>query len=162
MRILPRLNEAVNEEWISDKARQIVDGLEDASASTGLLCARTASCSPASWPGPSPAIAAKVKATAPEKIGFIGGDLSCGRRPLSPPSRWPTALGSKNIDARQDGAKLDPALGRASSYLFNPTVEGDRPRRRPADHRRQPALGSAGAERPHPPALAGRQFPDRR
>src|ERR671938_1833072 len=27
MRILPRVNEAINEEWISDKTRQVVDGL---------------------------------------------------------------------------------------------------------------------------------------
>ena len=27
MRILPRVNEAVNEEWITDKTRHIVDGL---------------------------------------------------------------------------------------------------------------------------------------
>src|SRR4029078_12129113 len=33
------------------------------------------------------------------------------------------ALGSPNIDCRQDGAKLDPALGRAT-YLFNSTIEG--------------------------------------
>ena len=33
------------------------------------------------------------------------------------------ALGSPNIDCRQDGAKLDPAQGRAS-YLFNSTIEG--------------------------------------
>ena len=33
------------------------------------------------------------------------------------------SLGSPNLDCRQDGAKLDPAMGRAS-YLFNPTVEG--------------------------------------
>ena len=34
-----------------------------------------------------------------------------------------TRLGSVNIDCRQDGAALDPALGRAS-YLFNPTIAG--------------------------------------
>ncbi len=33
------------------------------------------------------------------------------------------SLGSANIDCRTDGAKLDPALGRAS-YLFNATIEG--------------------------------------
>ena len=33
------------------------------------------------------------------------------------------ALGSKNVDARQDGAFADPSLGRAS-YIFNPTVAG--------------------------------------
>ena len=32
-------------------------------------------------------------------------------------------LGSRNFDCRQDGAKLDPRLGRAS-YLFNTTIEG--------------------------------------
>lgn len=34
-----------------------------------------------------------------------------------------TALGSSNVDCRQDGTKLDPANGRAS-YLFNPAIEG--------------------------------------
>jgi NADH-quinone oxidoreductase subunit G len=33
------------------------------------------------------------------------------------------SLGSANIDCRQDGAALDPSLGRAS-YIFNPTIEG--------------------------------------
>ena len=37
------------------------------------------------------------------------------------------ALGSQNIDCRQDGAALDPALGRGS-YLFNATVARDRKR----------------------------------
>ncbi len=34
-----------------------------------------------------------------------------------------SSLGSTNIDCRQDGAALDPSLGR-SSYIFNPTIEG--------------------------------------
>ena len=53
MRILPRVNEEVNEEWISDKTRFIWDGLRR-SASTAPMCARTASCTPASWARPSP------------------------------------------------------------------------------------------------------------
>ena len=126
------------------------------------FCARERQAAPGELAaGPSRPSAAKVKATAPEKIGFIGGDLCRRSKTFSPPNRWPKRLERKNIDARQDGAKLDPALGRAS-YIFNPTVEGDRPRRRPADHRLQPALGIAGAQRPHPPALARRPFPDRR
>ncbi len=43
MRILPRLNEAVNEEWISDKTRHVADGLK-LSVSTGPISARTAAC----------------------------------------------------------------------------------------------------------------------
>jgi NADH-quinone oxidoreductase subunit G len=43
MRILPRINEAVNEEWISDKTRHIVDGLRR-SGSIGPISASMAVC----------------------------------------------------------------------------------------------------------------------
>jgi NADH-quinone oxidoreductase subunit G len=121
MRILPRLNEAVNEEWISDKARQIVDGLKTQRLDRPFV-RENGKLRPASWPAAFAAIAAKVKATASDKIGFIGGDLS-SVEDLYAAKSLAGSLGVKNIDARQDGAKLDPALGRAS-YLFNATVEG--------------------------------------
>ena len=121
MRILPRLNEAVNEEWISDKARQIVDGLKTQRLDRPFV-RENGKLRPASWSAAFAAVAAKVKATAPEKIGFIGGDLS-SVEDLYAAKSLAGSLGVKNIDARQDGAKLDPALGRAS-YLFNATVEG--------------------------------------
>ncbi len=121
MRILPRLNDAVNEEWISDKTRQIVDGLKTQRLDRPFLRV-DGKLRPASWAQAFAAIAGKVKATAPEKIGFIGGDL-CSVEELYAAKSLAESLGVKNIDARQDGAKLDPSLGRAS-YVFNPTVEG--------------------------------------
>ncbi len=75
-----------------------------------------------SWAAAFAAIADKVKSASPEKIGFIGGDLS-SVEDLYAAKALAEKLGVKNIDARQDGARLDPALGRAS-YLFNATVEG--------------------------------------
>ena len=121
MRILPRLNEAVNEEWISDKTRQIVDGLKTQRLDRPYL--RTeGKLRAVSWAAAFAAIADKVKAASPEKIGFIGGDLS-SVEDLYAAKALAEKLGVKNIDARQDGAKLDPAQGRAS-YLFNATVEG--------------------------------------
>ena len=71
------------------------------------------------------------------------------------------SLGSQNIDCRQDGAALDPALGRAS-YIFNPTIAGIEQRRRDPDRRRQSAPRGAGAQRPHPQALARRRSAGRR
>ena len=53
MRILPRVNDAVNEEWISDKTRQVVDGLKSR-GSTSRWCARAASWCPRAGPRPSP------------------------------------------------------------------------------------------------------------
>ncbi len=121
IRILPRLNEAVNEEWISDKSRQIVDGLKTQRLDRPFV-RDNGKLRPASWAQAFAAVAAKVKATAPERIGFIGGDLS-SVEDLFAAKSLAEELGVKNIDARQDGARLDPALGRAS-YLFNATVEG--------------------------------------
>jgi NADH-quinone oxidoreductase subunit G len=121
MRILPRVNEAVNEEWISDKARQIVDGLKTQRLDRPFV-RENGKLKAASWREAFETIAAKVKDAAPSRIGFIGGDLS-SVEDLFAAKALAESLGVKNIDARQDGAKLDPAKGRAT-YLFNATVEG--------------------------------------
>ncbi|HXD46944.1 MAG TPA: NADH-quinone oxidoreductase subunit NuoG [Pseudolabrys sp.] len=121
MRILPRNNDEVNEEWISDKTRHVVDGLRTQRLDQpyvrvgGRLKA-------ASWPEAFAIIAGRVKAASGNKIGAIAGDL-CGAEEMFALKDLMTRLGSPNIDARQDGAVFDPAWGRAS-YLFNATIAG--------------------------------------
>src|SRR5690606_26956224 len=68
------------------------------------------------------AIKTAVRNAAPERIGAIAGDLSTVEE-MYALKLLMNSLGSANIDCRQDGAALDPALGRAS-YIFNPTIEG--------------------------------------
>ncbi|MDB5509371.1 MAG: NADH-quinone oxidoreductase, chain [Hyphomicrobiales bacterium] len=121
MRILPRINEAVNEEWISDKTRQVVDGLKRQRLDRPYV-RRDGRLVAASWGEAFAAIASRIKATTPARIGAIAGDLASVEDMFALKSLM-TALGAQNIDCRQDGAKLDPALGRAS-YLFNPTIAG--------------------------------------
>ena len=121
MRILPRINDAVNEEWISDKARQSVDGLKNQRLDQPYV-RENGKLRPATWQEAFAAIAAKVKASSPEKIGAIAGDL-CAVEDMFALKLLMEKLGTKNIDCRQDGAKLDPKVGRAS-YLFNSTVAG--------------------------------------
>ncbi|MCX5512020.1 NADH-quinone oxidoreductase subunit G [Kaistia algarum] len=121
MRILPRLNEAVNEEWISDKTRFVWDGLKTQRLDKPYVRVG-GKLRPVSWSEAFSAVAAKIKATSGDKIGAIGGDLA-SVEDLYALKGLVTALGSKNIDIRQDGAALDPAKGRAG-YLFNPTIAG--------------------------------------
>ncbi|WP_026606678.1 NADH-quinone oxidoreductase subunit NuoG [Methylocapsa acidiphila] len=121
MRILPRPNESVNEEWISDKARQIVDGLKTRRLDRPYL-RENGRLRPASWAEAFAAIAAKVKAAPPARIGAIAGDL-CAVEDMFALKSLLEKLGVKSLDCRQDGAKLDPKFGRAS-YLFNPGVAG--------------------------------------
>jgi NADH-quinone oxidoreductase subunit G len=121
MRILPRVNEAVNEEWITDKARHIVDGLRMQRLDRPFI-RENGRLRPASWQEAFGAIAQKVKAAKPERIGAIAGDLA-GVEEMFALKSLMEGLGVKNIDARQDGSVNTPAHGRAS-YLFNPTIAG--------------------------------------
>ncbi|ESZ43420.1 NADH dehydrogenase subunit G [Mesorhizobium sp. L2C054A000] len=121
MRILPRVNEAVNEEWISDKTRFIWDGLRTQRLDRPYV-RKDGKLAPASWAEAFVAIRDAVSNAAPEKIGAIAGDLAAVEE-IYALKQLMAALGSRNTDCRQDGAALDPALGRAS-YIFNPTIEG--------------------------------------
>ena len=121
MRILPRVNEAVNEEWISDKTRQIVDGLQRQRLDRPYI-RKDGRLVPATWSDAFAAIAARVKATTPARIGAIAGDLASVEDMFALKSLMAN-LGSANLDCRQDGTKLDPSFGRGS-YIFNPTVAG--------------------------------------
>lgn len=121
MRILPRLNEAVNEEWISDKTRHVADGLRTQRLDRPYI-RENGRLRPASWNEAFAAIAAKVKATRPEKIGAIAGDLAAVEEMFALKALI-ASLGSANLDARQDGTKLHPKFGRAS-YVLNAGIAG--------------------------------------
>ena len=121
MRILPRINEAVNEEWISDKTRHVVDGLRTQRLDRPYI-RENGRLRSASWPEAFALIADKLKETTPDRIGAIAGDLAAVEEMFALKTLM-ASLGSANLDCRQDGAKLDPSLGRAS-YVLNAGIAG--------------------------------------
>ena len=121
VRILPRVNEAINEEWISDKTRHVADGLKTQRLDRPYVRI-DGKLTPATWPQAFAAIAAKAKATSAARIGAIAGDLASVEEMFALKSLM-DKLGIANVDCRQDGSKLDPKFGRAS-YLFNSTIAG--------------------------------------
>ncbi len=121
MRILPVVNEDVNEEWISDKTRFIWDGLKTQRLDRPYI-RENGRLRPAAWSEAFALIAAKVKATQPARIGAIAGDLNAVEE-IFALRQLMQALGSPNLDCRQDGVQLNPAFGRGS-YLFNATIAG--------------------------------------
>jgi len=120
LRILPRINDDVNEEWLGDKSRFAVDGLKRRRLDRPWL-RENGKLRAASWEEAFAAIAGKFKATAPEKIGAITGDLVDVETALALKEFF-TALGSPNLDCRQDGAVFDAS--RRSFYTFNTTIAG--------------------------------------
>jgi NADH-quinone oxidoreductase subunit G len=121
MRIMPRVNEAINEEWISDKTRFIWDGLKTQRLDRPYV-RQNGRLQPASWAEAFAAIKTAVSATSGDKIGAIAGDMASVEEMFALKALL-ASLGSTNVDCRQDGIALNPALGRAS-YLFNTTIEG--------------------------------------
>jgi NADH-quinone oxidoreductase subunit G len=120
MRVLPRTNEAINEEWIDDKTRYAVDGLMRQRIDRPYV-RKAGKLHPATWAEAFAAIAAKIKAAAPDRIGVIAGDLQDAESMKAAMDLF-TALGSKNIDCRQDGSVL--GHGPRESWLFNTTIAG--------------------------------------
>ena len=120
-RILPRTNEAVNEEWISDKTRFVWDGLRTQRLDRPYI-RENGRLRPATWPEAFGLIASKVMLAVAGKTGAIIGDLASVEEAFEIKDLM-GRLGSPHIDCRQDGAALDSALGRAS-YLFNATIAG--------------------------------------
>ena len=121
MRVMPRLNEDVNEEWISDKTRFIWDGLRTQRLDRPYI-REGGQLREASWAEAFDAVVAKLTSTDASKIGAIAGDL-CGVEDMFALRDLMDAMGVKNIDCRQDGSTLGAAGGRAG-YLFNSTIAG--------------------------------------
>ena len=120
MRALPRINEDINEEWLSDKSRYAVDGLGRQRLDRPYVRVN-GKLAPATWGEAFAAVAAKVKATAPEKIGVIAGDLQDAESMKAALDLF-GGLGVKNLDCRQDGTAL--GAGPRESWLFNTTLAG--------------------------------------
>jgi NADH-quinone oxidoreductase subunit G len=120
MRILPRVNEAINEEWISDKTRHIVDGLRTQRLDRPYI-RENGKLRAASWQEAFAAIAARMARTDGKRIGAIAGDLAAVEEMFALRELL-AKLGSSNLAAQGSDA-FDPKAGRAS-YIFNPTIAG--------------------------------------
>jgi NADH-quinone oxidoreductase subunit G len=122
MRILPRVNDDVNEEWISDKTRHVVDGLRTQRLDQPYVRDGKGQLRPATWGDAFRVIASKLMRANPKRIGGLVGDLAAVEETFALKDLM-TRLGVANLDCRQDGSALDPKWGRAG-YLFNATIAG--------------------------------------
>jgi NADH-quinone oxidoreductase subunit G len=120
LRILPRLNEDVNEEWLGDKSRFALDGLKRRRLDRPWV-RRDGKLQAATWTEAFAAIADKLHGLSGERIGAIAGDL-CDAESMLALKELATSLGSTNLDCRQDGARLDAT--RRDFYCFNSSIVG--------------------------------------
>jgi len=120
MRVLPRTNDEVNEEWISDKTRYACDGLMRQRLDQPYV-REAGRLRPATWGEAFAAVAERVNAASPDRIGVIAGDLQDAESMKAALDLF-GGLGVKNLDCRQDGAKI--GAGPRESWLFNSAIAG--------------------------------------
>jgi NADH-quinone oxidoreductase subunit G len=120
LRVLPRINEDINEEWISDKTRYAVDGLSRQRLDRPYI-REGGKLRAASWNEALDLVAAKLKATAPDRIGVIAGDLQDAESMKAALDLF-GGMGVTSLDCRQDGMVLGD--GPRASWLFNSTIAG--------------------------------------
>ncbi|MEL6726894.1 MAG: NADH-quinone oxidoreductase subunit NuoG [Pseudomonadota bacterium] len=120
MRIMPVINEEVNEEWLSDKSRFIWDGLARQRLDKPYV-RKNGKLLAANW-GEAFQAAKVALSGAPEKIGFVAGDLIEVEQAKAALD-LARALGVQNTDCRPAGASYGTD-GVRERYLFNPTLLG--------------------------------------
>ncbi len=117
LRILPRINDDVNEEWISDKARYQVDGLTKRRLDKPWL-RKNGKLVAASW---DEAFAAIAKVKPGNSVGVVAGDMvDC--ETMFAAKALAGALGSSLLEGRQTG--LDYDCSNLAAVNFNSTFSG--------------------------------------
>ena len=119
LRIMPQVNEEVNEEWLSDKSRFVWDGLQRQRLDRPYV-RKDGKLAPASWSEAFDAV--KSALSAPEKSGFVAGDLIEVEQAKAALD-LARSLGIQNTDCRPAGAQYGTD-GVREHYIFNPTLMG--------------------------------------
>jgi NADH-quinone oxidoreductase subunit G len=120
MRILPRLHEDVNEEWLADKSRFAYDGLKKRRLDVPMV-RRGGRLEPVDWKTALAAVAERARGVPADRIAFLVGDqVDCETMVLV--KELAARLGTPHLDCRQDGAPLETTP--RAQYLFNTTIAG--------------------------------------
>ena len=120
-RILPRVNDDINEEWISDKTRYACDGLTKQRLDTPYI-RENGKLRKSSWNETLQLLVKKLKSFNPNEIGGIVGDLADLEMIYSFKNIFEKCIGSKNMECRQDRIYINPQ--ERMNYIFNSKING--------------------------------------
>jgi NADH-quinone oxidoreductase subunit G len=120
-RVLPRINEDINEEWISDKTRYACDGLLNQRLDTPYV-KYNGKFEKASWNEVFNIIKSKFKNTDKDKVCGITGDLANMETLYLFKEFFNKTLGSQNVESRSEHIYLNPE--KRENYLFNSKING--------------------------------------
>ncbi len=120
-RILPKINEDINEEWISDKTRYSCDGLKYQRLDTPYI-KKENNFKKVSWFEAFQILKDKINLTSPEKIAGLTGDLTNMETLFACKELFNKVLKSKDLESREKNIYIN--LSNRNNYLFNSEIKG--------------------------------------
>ena len=120
-RILPRINEEINEEWISDKTRYACDGLKNQRLDAPFI-KNNNKFEKISWTESYKKIVEKISKTTPAKIAGITGDMTNMETLFAIKEFFEKIIKSKNLDSRSNDYYVNSS--ERKNYIFNSNIEG--------------------------------------
>ena len=120
-RVLPRINEEINEEWISDKTRYACDGLKNQRLDTPFI-KNNGNFEEISWQDAYKKIKEKISTTSPDKIVGLTGDMTNMETMFAVKNLFQKTLNSSYLDSRAKHTYIN--FENRSNYLFNSSIEG--------------------------------------
>ena len=120
-RILPRVNEDINEEWISDKTRYVCDGLLKQRLDTPYI-RENGKLEKSSWSKALKLLINKLKSFNPSEVAGLVGDLADLEMIYSFKYFFEKCIGSTNFECRQDRIYINPQ--ERMNYIFNSSING--------------------------------------
>uniref|UniRef100_A0A7N1A4H6 NADH dehydrogenase subunit 11 n=1 Tax=Kalanchoe fedtschenkoi TaxID=63787 RepID=A0A7N1A4H6_KALFE len=121
MRIIPRLNEDINEEWISDKTRFCYDGLKRQRLNDPMIRGADGRFKVVSWRDALAVVADVAHQVAPQDIVGVAGRLSDAESMMALKDLL-NRLGSNNVWC--EGTESQPCADLRSGYLLNSSIGG--------------------------------------
>ncbi len=123
LRVLPRINEDINEEWISDKTRFAIDGLNSQRLDSPYIRNSKGILKPSSWEEAFKAIKNKISKIKPSQIAAISGNQMCLESMVALKDLM-NLINVDNLDCRPKNSKMPVNLKEREGWLFNPTING--------------------------------------
>ncbi|XP_078170673.1 NADH-ubiquinone dehydrogenase [Carex rostrata] len=121
MRIIPRLNEDINEEWISDKTRFCYDGLKRQRLNDPMIRGPDGRFKAVTWRDALEVVAEVLNKVNPQEIVGVAGRLSDAESMIALKD-FLNKLGSDNVLCEGNGSA--PKADLRSNYLLNTTISG--------------------------------------
>lgn len=123
MRILPRENEEVNEEWLADKSRFACDGLKRQRLVTPMLRMPNGELEAVEWESALVQVAKRVSAAAPGKVAAVAGALADAEAMVALKDLL-NKLGSETVCTEQSFPVSGSGTDLRSNYLMNASIQG--------------------------------------